>query len=301
MPVVLPEDYDPTWRMARIATVFLIKPGDEESVTEVNVYVRLLLYCGPFEDKDLALHVWRLFKGYQSSLPHARLCNTIITTLSTAECYFGPLGSSCWNVKCDRRNFLKLPPHLTSQIACIERRMAEGKHVDHTGLQKIGLGKAVEWVRHQDRRRRQGKMQLCAQCLFVHYCSSSCQHEDWKRHKPFCKAVKETYTDPAPAGDNFNDLKVTVGVGSVYEFCLWSHLAQGLVKDGLQVLPGLRPTQDGSARRIPRPLTSFDDARLLDAERAQATWLPGLRERFIRSAHRHSDTPFDILNRVYKR
>jgi len=184
MPVVLPEDCDPTWRMARIATVFLLKPPAEESMPhELDVYVRLLLYCGPFGDEALASHLWRLFEGHQSSLPHARLANAIVTSLSTAEDYFGPLGSSCWNVKCDRRNFLKLPKNVTSAVAPIARRMAAGKHVDDAMLQEIGLSKAVEWVRRSGR--RQDKMKLCKQCLFVNYCSPSCQAEYWKRHKGF--------------------------------------------------------------------------------------------------------------------
>jgi hypothetical protein len=34
------------------------------------------------------------------------------------------------------------------------------------------------------------KVQRCAQCLKVGYCSKECQKSDWKSHKAFCKEEK---------------------------------------------------------------------------------------------------------------
>ena len=260
MPVVLPEDRTPSWRMARIATVFAGNCADIGGVDEWDLYVRLLFYCGDFQDEDFAEHVFRLFDGSCSTLPNARLANAVVTKLRTAEANYGPLGTSCWNPQCERRCWLKLPKAIAEGVKDlnVDKRV---KMLDREMLEEVGLGKAVEWARLT---RPSDKFKKCSQCMFVSYCSERCQKKDWKRHKHFCKNVTNQRTSLLPKGGSYDDMRVSFSVGGVYEFCLWNHLAEQLVKDDLQAMPSLRPNRDGSVRRIHRPLKDFNDERLED-------------------------------------
>jgi hypothetical protein len=46
-------------------------------------------------------------------------------------------------------------------------------------------------------------LQLCSGCHSVRYCSSECQHADWKVHKAACKAVKAARDQAVMATDAF--------------------------------------------------------------------------------------------------